>query len=170
MKTCPDCKQHLPAEAFVPNPKGRDGLQTYCRACGAARSRAWAAANREANLARKRAYYEENKAALLAQQRTYYEANKPRILEAQRRPPEVNRARVKAWVAANPEKRRAQLRRQVENLSDGYVRAKLKQKTTLRAADIPQQLVQMKRDELALRRLARLLTEGAKVEDTEHRD
>ena len=136
----------------MPNPKGRDGLQTYCRACGAARSRAWAAANREANLARKRAYYEENKAALLAQQRTYYEANKPRILEAQRKPPEVNRAHVKAWVAKNPGKRKAQRRRQTTQLSDGYVRARLTAKTDLRAADIPQPLVELKRAHLLMLR------------------
>lgn len=152
MKTCPDCKQSLPAEAFVPNPRGRDGLQTYCRACGAARSRAWQAANREAIKERKHAYYEKNKTELLAQQRSYYKANKTRILEAQRKPPEVNRAHVKAWAAKNPDKRKAKIRRQTARLSDGYVRQRLTYGTELRAADIPQPLVEFKRAHLLILR------------------
>jgi len=152
MKTCPDCKRTLPADAFVPNPRGKDGLHTYCRQCGAARSRAWAQQNREANLARKRAYYDANKGALLDQQRAYYEANRARVLEAQRKTPEENRAHVKAWAAANPGKRKAQVRRQIAALSDGYVRKTLIAKTELRAADIPKPLVELKRAHLLMLR------------------
>lgn len=152
MKTCKDCEQTLPAEAFVPNPKGRGGLQPYCRKCQAARSRAWAAANREANLARKRAYYEENKQALLTQQKAYYEANKQRILEAQRKTPQENRAHVKAWVQANPDKRREMLRSQRERLLDSYVRRRLVDGTTLKPAEIPQGLIDAKREQLRILR------------------
>jgi hypothetical protein len=125
-KTCRDCKQTLPADAFVTSPRGRGGLSTYCRECGSARSRAWAAVNRDANLQSMHAYYEKNREALLKKQRMYYETNKPQL--------------------------NAQNRRKIANLSDGYVRAKLTAETDLRVADIPQPLVELKRAHLLMLR------------------
>lgn len=59
---------------------------------------------------------------------------------------------MKAWLAKNPDKRRAGLRRQTAALTDGYLRRRLTQKTELRAADIPQPLVELKRAHLLMLR------------------
>lgn len=136
-------------------------LYTYCRPCNSERSRVWRAKNPEANRAAKKARYETNKARILEQQRQYYERNKQRILEAQRKTPEENRAHVKAWVKANPDKRRAQMRRRVENLQPHYVRELIAKKTSLRTGDIPLELVALKREQLAIKRMARELKKAA---------
>lgn len=57
MKTCTSCRSLLPQDEFGPNRRYEDGLQPYCRRCGATRQReSWArkssAARREANLKR----------------------------------------------------------------------------------------------------------------------
>lgn len=116
------------------------------------RVRAWHAANREHVREQSRKRYEENKEAILAQQRVYYEQNRDRILDRQRRSPEENRAHVKAWVEANPGKRRAMLQSQRDRLIDSYVRRRLIQGTALSATDIPQGLIDAKREQLRILR------------------
>lgn len=164
-KNCPDCKSNLPAEAFNLNPRGRLGLNTYCKACSAARTRSYVKKNHESVLKKKREYYEANKDKLLEQQRHYYQKNKPQILEAQRKPPEENRARVKAWAQANPEKRRLQGKRRVQNLSANYVRQLIRNNTHLQSEQIPSALIALKRDQMAIKRMA---SELKKVAKTEH--
>lgn len=44
MKVCPKCGRELPAEAFYPCKKSRDGLRWQCRECDRAYSRAYQAA------------------------------------------------------------------------------------------------------------------------------
>lgn len=164
-KLCPDCSKTLPSEAFGANPNGRYGLNTYCRPCVAARTRAWKQKNYESVIAHKRAYYEANKARLLEQQRQYYRENKTRILEAQRRQPEENRAHVKAWAKANPEKRRAQGRRRVQNLAANYVRQCITGRSEISSDAIPPELIDLKRDQLAIKRMARELKKAATQQD-----
>lgn len=44
-KRCARCREYLPAEAFMPNPKMRSGLNSWCRPCVAERNRQWRAEN-----------------------------------------------------------------------------------------------------------------------------
>lgn len=56
-RRCARCREFLPANAFGPNLRNRDGLHSYCRACVAAYNRAWFAGHpdvAERDRARKR--------------------------------------------------------------------------------------------------------------------
>jgi len=46
-KSCPICESEKPLSAFGRNRQSVDGLHYYCKACAAARQRAWAKANQE---------------------------------------------------------------------------------------------------------------------------
>lgn len=116
------------------------------------RVRAWHAANREHVREQKRRRYEENKEAILAKQRVYYEQNRERIINRNRKPPEENRAHVKAWVEANPEKRRAMLQRQRDRMINSYVRRLLIKGTNLSTTDLPQGIINAKREQLRILR------------------
>jgi len=116
------------------------------------RVRAWHAEHCEHVRQYRRSRYQENKAEILAQQKLYYQQNREQILERQRKPPEVNRAHVKAWQQANPEKHRAAQKRPREQLYDSYVRRRLVDGTTLEPTDIPQGLIDAKREQLRILR------------------
>lgn len=156
MKTCPDCKQTLPAEAFSAG-HTRDGLYTYCRRCNSARTKARTDKNPQAYREKNRVRHQANRTAVLEKQRAYYQKNKARILARQRLPAEVNRAKTIAWRKANSEKVKAWRRRATANLTDDYVRDRLVTKTTLSRDQLTPALVAMKREEITLRRLARQL-------------
>lgn len=158
MKTCPQCKTEKPIDLFYLMKSGKH--DSVCIECKKANSRAEHWANREEKLAQMKARYQSTRAT---------PKKEPITAEAKDK---ANKA-AKARYRTSKKGREAQARerqKETAELGNRYVRRLLIQKTTLRSADIPQQLVQMKRDELTLRRMARLLTEGAKVEDTEHCD
>lgn len=64
-KHCPSCKETKPVADFGRNRQAVDGLHYYCRACAAARQRAWAATNPEKVRAMRQSYlqamYAKNK-------------------------------------------------------------------------------------------------------------
>lgn len=115
-----------------------------------ARGRAWRAANLEKYRARCRANMrawraanmEKSRARCRAQQRARRAANPQKVLEEQRE-----------WRAANPEKILKARQGRSVRLSDGYVRAHLTSKSKiLKAADIPDALVELQRARLLLHR------------------
>lgn len=61
-KTCSRCGRMLPAtpEHFPPDRRNRDGLQSWCRACGRLKSTGWQKANPERALERDRAWRRAN--------------------------------------------------------------------------------------------------------------
>lgn len=69
------------------------------------------------------------------------------------------KARAVEWTKANPDKRRDVCRkntaRQRAKLSDAYVRRMLAQSMGLTASDIPQQLVEVQRELLKIKRYLR---------------
>jgi formate dehydrogenase maturation protein FdhE len=57
-KYCPTCKGTHPLSHFGRNRQSADGLHYYCKACAAAKQRAWAAANPTKVRAMRAAYLE----------------------------------------------------------------------------------------------------------------
>lgn len=128
-KNCRTCKSTKPATAYR-------GTRSECKACESERRRAWYAAQavKPNQTTKGAAYY-----------RAWYEANA-----------ETVKARAVAWTAAHPEKRREvckeNMARQRDKLSAAYVRRMLAASVGLKAADIPQSLVDCQRELLKLKR------------------
>ena len=132
MKTGRICNQTKPADAYR-------GTRSACRECESARRREWYAAQAVKPYQRPemKAYY-----------RQWYAAHAESV-----------KARAAQWTKANPDKRRDVCRentaRQRAKLSDAYVRRMLAQSIGLKAADIPQSLVEAKRELLKIKRYIR---------------
>jgi hypothetical protein len=128
-KNCRTCKSTKPATAYR-------GTRSECKACENARRLDWYAARpvKPYQTAEGKAYY-----------RAWYEANADDV-----------KARAVTWAAANPDKRRevckANMARQRDKLSAAYVRRMLAASVGLKAADIPQPLVDCQRELLKLKR------------------
>ena len=132
MKTCRTCNRTKPADAYR-------GTRSSCRECENARRREWYAAQAVKPYQREdmKAYY-----------RQWYAANAESV-----------KARAVEWAKANPNKRRdvsrENMARQRGKLNDAYVRRMLAQSIGLKAADIPQSLVEAQRELLKIKRYIR---------------
>ncbi|MGC3984812.1 MAG: hypothetical protein QM777_08840 [Pseudorhodoferax sp.] len=137
-KRCPKCEQAKPASDYWRRAKSWDGLQPYCKACqnGAASERKRTARLNESP---------EQRHERIEASRLYRRENKER----------VNDYAVK-WQRANKEKFRsiqaAHRRRAAEQISDAYVRRMLSSRSTLKPSQIPDALVQLKRQFISLNR------------------
>jgi hypothetical protein len=95
MKRCADCGETKPLEDFSPFKRSKDGRFSYCRTCSAARSRAYAARNRDEVNARKQARRSDPE---------YRERERERDRERYREDPERAQARSRRYRERNPEK------------------------------------------------------------------
>lgn len=77
-KTCTKCGETKTTDQFYKDRASKDGLCQQCKACRAARNRAYYEANREECTAKRRAYWEATREERNAQQRAYHEANRDR--------------------------------------------------------------------------------------------
>lgn len=117
-KKCSCCGETKPRGDFAPKKSdGPNGLQAYCRPCSLAKSRAWAARNKERKLEHKRTSRAADPDRARANNRRHYANHADRLREeARARTPEerVKRAkRQKAYRIANPEKIRQNNRARV---------------------------------------------------------
>lgn len=138
MKTCIHCRTEKPLEAFGLYKRSKDGRTAQCKDCRNQAARL--SVDREAERAR----YHRDKAKHAAKRAAYNEANADK-----------NRARVKRWRAQNPEHLRALKKKyvagRVKKAQDGYVRSLLAGKRgPLKPADVPQALVELKKQHLRL--------------------
>lgn len=132
-KTCSNCRTVKPLADYHVNRAANDGRQHRCKACA---------------LAARAAYRKKNLAAVREQDKAYCRAKAQERRDKQRAYYEQTRqTRKEARAAFN--------RRMVEEISPAYVAGMLK----MPVAEVPADLMQLKTDELALRRLARLLKE-----------
>ena len=93
VKICTKCHAEKPLEGFGKKTTGKDGLMAYCKACDAARCKAWREANKEKVAASYKAWQKANKERYDARRR-----------EWARRNPEKQAARCAKHRAGNPEK------------------------------------------------------------------
>lgn len=105
-KRCADCEETKCAEAFARDRGRKDGLQAYCRDCGARRNRHSYRRHKRRRLARQREYYAQNRRKIRARGKRYYRANRDEILQGHREYHANNRPQ---W-AERAARRRAQLR------------------------------------------------------------
>lgn len=171
-KTCSKCGVVKPvADFYIRN--------TICKSCCCAAAKEWQKSNPEKVSAAKKAY----RKAHPEQDKAYRETNAERIKARMRvyhktnPEPEKARARNKAWREANPEKERARkkdyrksnqekersrlasrdkVRR--ESIHKIYVLDLITRYTPLKRADVPQSLIDLKREQVAtLREVKRLI-------------
>ncbi len=147
MKVCRKCKEEKPLTEFYANKSSSDGRILYCRSCSKALKKVWYAENQEKVKAASAAYRAANQEKVKAASTAYRAANQEKL-----------RANSASWRAANPEKVKANNAAQVEALSDGYIADRL----GLPLATIPQELVNLKREQLKMRRATKQLTKTIK--------
>ena len=92
-KICSKCSVDKPIECFSKEARAKDGLKSLCKACDAAKGKAYRDANPEKEAARTKAYRDANPEKIAAKDKAYYEANSEKIA-----------AYGKAWREANKEK------------------------------------------------------------------
>jgi hypothetical protein len=132
MKTCRTCNQAKPSAAYR-------GTRSMCLACEHARKRDWYAAQsvKPHQTAEGKQYFQD-----------WYAANAERV-----------KANAVQWAKANPGKRRdicrENMARQRQKLNNAYVRRMLAQSIGLKAADMPQPLVEVQRELLKIKRYIR---------------
>jgi hypothetical protein len=138
-KKCSKCGEVKGLGEFYRSKTGTHGRHAYCKDCGIAYSKTRQpvayGANRSREIARAVKWQHENA-----------DRYKSRLLEWQNR----NRARLLAA-------KKLDTKRRVDELSDGYVAARI----GLRALDAPPELIALKREQLAIKRMARELKKAA---------
>ena len=171
MKACTKCGEVKGTTEFHANARSADGLQCWCKVCRSTYAQA------RHNPDKARAYRADNATRIQARKQAYLQNNR-----------EKERARIQRWARANPEKARAIKRRYSEKhgdrdwlrlqqfvsenpdrknmgrkeLCDKYVADVMtKRSTLLQRADIPQALIDLKRQQLKLLR---------ELERTKHED
>jgi 5-methylcytosine-specific restriction endonuclease McrA len=110
MKTCHKCGVEKPVEMFSVHKSRRDGLACNCKACEAARNKAWHESNKERAAANRKAWYESNRDRKAAQVKAWRENNRERVS-----------ATYKAWCEANPDYNKTQYE---ANRESAYARCK----------------------------------------------
>ncbi|WP_157119062.1 hypothetical protein [Azohydromonas lata] len=177
MKTCTKCKETLPLDVFARDSQRAGGLRLRCKSCDNERRRSWTKANPERtriaskrkNAARDAARVEArtNKLAALPPDKKkcpqcasiYPLAEFP--VDKTKSSGHTSWCRNcyrHAWRSNYQEhapKRRAQQRQETAELSDGYVRRKLIRDSGIQPGDVPQALIDLKREHLRLLRQLR---------------
>ncbi len=162
MKKCTKCGELKECAAFHAHARSADGLQTWCKTCRSAHAKA------TYDTAKRGEYRAANAVEIKARKQAYRQANR-----------EKERARIERWARSNPEKARAIKRRHAEKhgdkdflrlqqfiaknpdrksmgrkeLRDGYVAYVMTRRSKLLTPqDIPQALIDLKRQQLKLLR------------------
>ena len=159
MKTCKKCGESKGLDAF-------SGARSECKACVAKYDAKYHAENVEKVRARKAKYYAENSEKVRARKAKWRAENpeKVRARHAKYHAENVEKERaIKAkWRAENPEKERAIKAKCRASLTDGYIADLL----DLPAKKVPPQLIELKREQILLQRLAKEMKQEATKEPT----
>lgn len=136
MKRCRKCGEVKALDAFPVRSCTPDGRHGFCRECKRRRQREWEDANRE---------HIRQKAR--ESDRRRYSDNPEKFREKSRKTHHKNRDKNLEKMAKNR-----------KDLTDAYVKRSLLQGLpTMRGVDVPQSLLEMKREQIALQRLKREL-------------
>ena len=147
LKTCKKCKQKLPIASFCKRSNQIDGLNYYCRLCDAQNCRKYYQSSKTVRakaLLRSVKWKKDNRDAVLFSNKKYREkhSNQRALYEKKRRRTAIIKNRY-----------RFLQRRYTSLLTDSAVRKIIVHtQKTLKCADIPQELVEAKREHLKLLR------------------
>jgi len=112
--------------------------------------------NKEKLLEQNKKYREENKEKESKRAKKYREANKEIILEKEKKYREENKEkeskRAKKYYKSNKEKLSERRKRDAENLTDYYVVRFIIENSNLTPKDIPQELIEAKRELIKINR------------------
>lgn len=158
-KKCVRCNVDQSLVEFFRDKRQYDGYHRDCKSCSKARSVAWKLKNKERNKKTLATYYATHRDAALERSRRRYQEKKIDHIAkcrewAVKHPDEVKSIKQR-WKATHPE----QVRQYVEQLSDSYVRALIRAGGA--AINAPPELIELKREQLILWRLARELKQAA---------
>ena len=174
-KRCSKCGEVKAVGEFYRNQRERDGHSRRCRVCALQDSNRRRKENPEKVREAQSKYKKKNREKLKVQGAAYYKKNQERCRKARRdrRKADIKKA-LKAerkWATnnrekrlsqarrrhkENPERRRATARKIRAKLSDGYVASHIRLATGLKTSQIPQSVIDCKREYI---RLIRLLKE-----------
>jgi ElaB/YqjD/DUF883 family membrane-anchored ribosome-binding protein len=144
-KSCTKCKIEKPTTEFGRDKRIRSGLCSRCKLCVAEYNRARYLEQREQVIERVANYARNNKEEIRARCKAYYQRNKDRIKEKTKRWREANLNRAKKT-------RNLRVRHNAAELTDSYVRQIMIYQSPIKAKDIPDELVELKRAQLLLHR------------------
>lgn len=174
-KKCSKCGEMKGLEEFGKHSARKDGLDTRCKQC----NRNAATAYRTANLELVRAKDRARIAAMTPEQKRakhkrWRDSNLEHVRSVRRETarklyaakPDAYRALAKRWRDDNRELALAMNRASRINLSRGYVAMLL----GMPASDAPQELIALKREQLAIKRMARELKKAATKPKLENPD
>lgn len=140
-----------------------------CAICHAVWKRARRLANPDSTKAKDRAWYARNRVKKLAQNAARVAADPhkeaARVRAWRQRNYEWHMLKVRAWQAANPDKVKEIARRRVAELTQDYLAGLI----GLPVKEVPHDLLEMKRDQLLVRRMARQLKEAINESSKESR-
>lgn len=144
-RICNGCREVKPISDFYTRPNGF--VSKRCRACAAAASLEWRA---------------KNPGRAAAARRRYVEKNPEKCAEAasasQKAKPEVYAAASRRYYNKNPEKVKALMRKQMEELHDCYIARSM----GISVKDATPELLELKREQLRVHRMARELKKSLK--------
>ena len=142
--TCKPCQAEYDRQYYAENRDKAREYRTENRDKIAERHRQYRAENRDKNAEYQRQYYAENRDKIVEHQRQYRAENRDKIAEYHLQ-----------YYSENRDKKAEYLRQYRAALPDACVAQEIKRGTTLTRADIPPELLEAKRLQLKLKRLAR---------------
>jgi hypothetical protein len=163
VKRCTKCGDTKSLEHFNKEKLGKYGVGSRCKPCIRAINSMYRERNRDKRREYNKCYYENNREKEMTRNALYRDKNKEKIRLGYRVYRESNlekcREIVRRWKANNLEKTREYAReygrRSREYMSDAYLIRKIMQNTTLKSADIPKELIELKRVQLQITRKLR---------------
>lgn len=140
-KTCKACRKTKTIELFPKNKKYKNGYEARCKECIYAKQKEF----RKANPNYRHEYYLANKEKNNAQSAKWFKENKEYIQQKRKKQRQTNPEAYRVYTKKYEDKSR-------KELTDTYIRKTLSQYSTIGRADIPQVLVEAKREQLKLLR------------------
>jgi hypothetical protein len=120
--------------------------------------------NREAILYKKRKRYQENREVILSKVKTYLQENREAILYKKSKYRQENREAIlykqSKYYQENREAMQKRSASGRQNLSDSYVKGLIYAQTTIPLKQIPEKIIQLKREQLTVRRLIKEINNG----------
>lgn len=164
VKRCTRCGAEKMLCDFGVDSRRKDGKKSACKSCCAKSTRLWAKNNPEKNKERKRRYAKTHQEKIRAKTLRWMERNKEKVAVRfallRERPKEALLKKTQRWRLNNVAKVREMEKLGRDNLVDGYIAKALR----LTVEKAPKALIDMKRQQLTLRRLARQLKKGLENE------
>ncbi len=158
-RICTKCGIEKDLEEFVKDKKCLQGRRRMCKKCRVGHQKKWRTENKERILAQEKKYRAENKEKISAQQKKYRAENKEKESSRKKKWQVENKEKVSAiqkkYQVENKERISAQQKKHREGLPDVYIKRLIVKGIPLKPKDIPQCLVDLKREELKINRLIR---------------